>query len=322
MRSHLLWHVCLSAGLALTFALRANGCDLCAIYAASEARGEIGRGPFAGLAEQFTAFGTMQVDGREVSNPAGQYLDSSISQLFAGYNFNNQFGLQLNVPFIARFYQRPQPLGGIEKGNVAGLGDASLLGTFVPYRKMSTDMTVDWTLVGGLKFPTGSASRLQEEFNEPVNPFGPPSGIHGHDLALGSGSYDGIVGTGLFSRYHRLFGTANLQYAIRSTGAFDYRYANDLTWAAGPGYYFLLEDDYTLGLQVVLSGEYKGLDTFQGTTAEDTAMTAVYLGPQVSFTWGSNLAAYLAADLPVVRENTGLQIVPDYRVRAGLTWHF
>jgi hypothetical protein len=77
-----------------------------------------------------------------------------------------------------------------------------------------------------------------------------------------------------------------------------------------------------LSLQAVVSGEYKGKDTFQGESADDTGVTAVYLGPQLNFTWGGSLAAYLGADLPVSIDNTSLQTVPDYRIRGGLTWHF
>src|SRR6266404_4865552 len=118
----------------------ALACDLCAIYAASQARGEAGRGLFAGVAEQYTHFGTVQVDGHEVSNPSGQYLDSSISQLFAGYNFNEQFGWQFNLPVIYRTFNRPDGAGGIERGTESGLGDISLLATFVPYRKLTENL--------------------------------------------------------------------------------------------------------------------------------------------------------------------------------------
>src|SRR4051794_16042114 len=96
-------------------------CDLCAIYSASQARGEVGQGPFAGVAEQFTHFGTVQVDGHEVANPSGQYLNSSISQLFAGYNFNERFGLQFNLPVIYRSFKRPDDLGGIDRGTESGI---------------------------------------------------------------------------------------------------------------------------------------------------------------------------------------------------------
>jgi len=264
----------------------------------------------------------VQVDGHEVPNPSGQYLDSSISQVYAGYNFNAQFGLQFNLPVIYRSFERPDGAGGMDRGSESGIGDVSLLATFVPYRKLSENFTFNWSVLGGVKFPTGSTDRLKEEFTEIEDPVGPPSGIHGHDLTLGTGSYDGIIGSGVFTRWRRGLFSANLQYAIRSKGDFDYRFANDLTWSGGPGYYLALGHRYTLALQVVVSGEHKNHDTFQGQSAEDTALTAVYLGPQLSFTWGGNLAAYLAADIPVSMQNTSLQTVPDYRIRGGFTWRF
>ena len=312
----------ISAILAGVIAQPVFSCDLCAIYSASQARGELGHGPFAGVAEQFTHFGTVQVDSEKVPNPSGQYMDSSISQVYAGYNFNEWLGVQFNLPVIYRSFKRPNGLGGIDTGTESGIGDVSLLGTVVPFRKMSENFAFNWTLLGGVKFPTGSTDRIKEEFNEIEEPIGPPSGIHGHDLTLGSGSYDGIVGTSVFCRWHRWFLNVGVQYAIRSTGDFDYRFANDLTWGGGPGYVLLLQDEYTLSLQAVVSGEYKGKDTFQGEPAEDTGVTSVYLGPQLNLTWGDHLAAYLAADLPVSINNTSLQTVPDYRIRAGMTWHF
>jgi hypothetical protein len=310
------------AVLAGACAQQSFACDLCAIYAASEARGELGHGVYAGVAEQFTYFGTVQEDGERVSNPSGQYMNSSISQVFAGYNFNDWLGVQFNLPVIYRGYKRPDGMGGIETGSEAGIGDISLLGTLTPYQKLADDFAFNWNILAGVKFPTGNTDRLAEEFNEVVEPVGPPSGIHGHDLTLGSGSYDGIVGTGIYTRWKRLFLTASTQYAIRSTGDFDYRFANDLTWFGGPGYYMALNHDYTLALQVVVSGEHKSTDTFQGETAEDTGVTSVYLGPQISFTWRSHLSAQIGADIPVSIDNTALQTVPDYRIRAAFTWHF
>src|SRR4051794_12150654 len=181
-----------------------SACDLCAIYAANQARGDIGNGFFGGVAEQFSHFGTVQVDGHKVSNPTGQYLDSSISQVFAGYNFNDRFSLQLNVPLIYRSFKRPEG-EAIDRGTESGLGDISLLGSFVPYHHDGVDTTFSWTLLGGVKFPTGSTDRIKEEFNENDDPNAPPSGIHGHDLTLGTGSYDGIVGTSIYGRWKRGF---------------------------------------------------------------------------------------------------------------------
>jgi hypothetical protein len=308
-----------------------TACDLCSVYSAAQARGDIGKGFFAGVAEQFTHFGTLQEDGRKIPNPAGQYLDSSISQLFAGYNFSERFGLQLNLPIVGRWYQRPDDAGNIERGSVSGIGDIALLGHFQAYRYETKQRTFSWTLLGGIKFPSGSTSRLHEEVDELNAPEPseeeetsslPESGVHGHDLTLGSGSIDGIVGTGLFARWNRFFFNANVQYAIRTKGDFDYEFANDLTWFGGPGAYLVLHDKYTVALQLAVTGEDKGLDTFMGMKAEDTGITSVYLGPQVAVSWKDKLSAEFGLDLPVLQNNTSLQSVPDYRVRAGLTWHF
>jgi len=303
------------------FAASVHACDLCAVYSATQAHGEIGKGFFGGAAEQFTHFGTLQEEGREVSNEIGQYLDSSISQLYAGYNLNDRIGLQFNLPVIYRAFKRPEDFT-IDRGTVSGLGDVSLLANLNAWRHEAKKFTVTWSVTGGVKFPTGNSHRLKEEFNEVEVPGAPESGIHGHDLALGSGSYDGIVGTAIFLRYQRVFLAANTQYAIRSTGDFDYRYANDLTWSGGPGVYLLIEDNSTLSAQVVVSGEYKTRDRFQGSAAEDTGITAVYLGPQITFTWTEKFSAEIGADLPVSIANTALQIVPDYRIRAGITYRF
>jgi len=214
--------------LAGVVAAPAMACDLCSVYSAMQARGEIEKGFTLGVAEQFTHYGTLQKDGHKWPNYLDQHLDSAISQVFAGYNFTDRFGVQVNVPIIYRSFQRADDSGGIERGRESGVGDVSFVANFLAYRKATKKLTLAWTVHGGVKIPTGSSDRLQEEVDElPPQPGATESGIHGHDLALGSGSVDGIVGTGVFARRQRVFLSANAQYAIRTKGDFDYRYAND-----------------------------------------------------------------------------------------------
>jgi hypothetical protein len=113
-----------------------------------------------------------------------------------------------------------------------------------------------------------------------------------------------------------------VSYSIRSCGDFGYRYANDLMWNGGPGFFFVLNESWTASLQFVVSGEHKGLDRFRGEDAEDTGITAVYVGPQLNFTWSDKFSAQAAVDIPLLLDNTALQAVPDYRVRAAFTWRF
>ncbi len=286
------------------------GCDLCAVYSATQAQAGIGRGLFGGVAEQFTHFGTLQEEGREVAGQ-GQYIDSSVAQVFAGYNFSDRFGVQLNLPVIYRPYG-----SATMHGTESGIRDLSVVGTFTAYRELTMDFNFTWTVMGGVKFPTGDSSRL----GTPDAAL--PEGIGGHDLALGSGSYDGLVGSGMAVRWRRVFGTASLQYAIRREGDFGHQYANDLTWLGGPGAYLALEDRYTVSLQLMVSGETKGRDTFSGVKDPDSAETLVYVGPQLNVTWGSRLSVLAGVDVPVSRYNSGTQVMPEYRVRAAVSWRF
>ncbi len=335
----------------------ARGCDLCPIYTPTDAiyttteEREDRPGLRLGMAEQFTAFRTLKLNSHTAPNPAGERLNSSITQLVAGYNFHPRFGVQLNLPIIARWFRRVTE-EGVEDGDVSGVGDLSLLGVGKPFSWTHGEAIAHLTLIGGLKLPSGNSNALREEIEEhppsasarggwtsnavrvpvpghlhPHHEEGPPSGIHGHDLALGSGSVDGIVGAQIFASWHQAFATGSVQYVIRGTGSFDYRYANDLLFSLGPGAYVLTGSDwlgapYTVRAQVLLGGETKGNDSLDGEAVTDSSVTALYLGPMFGFGWGVHLGAELGAEFPVLQHNTGLQIMPDYRLRGGFSWRF
>jgi hypothetical protein len=175
--------------------------------------------------------------------------------------------------------------------------------------------------MGGVKFPTGNTDRLKEEFDEVETPGAPESGIHGHDLTLGTGSFDGILGGQISLRYLRFFFAADTQFTWRSEGAHQYHFANDIPWSGGPGFYAVRNERALLGFQVAVSGEHKGLDRFRGKPAADTGITSVFLGPRVIAAIG-RLSGEIGAELPVSIDNTALQVVPDYRLRASVTVRF
>lgn len=329
--------VALSTLALLTFAAArpSAACDICAIYTATDLlQGRTGLR--LGFAEQYTQYATEQLDGEEVANPFGEHLYSSNTQLFVGYQFMRRFGLQLNVPILVKSWRRVLDDGDIQESTRGGIGDISLLANVLAYDEMWENAVLRFSVFGGLKFPTGNADFLSEELEEDEGGEEPArvkhggedhgetyaSGVHGHDLAFGSGSVDGIVGGEMYWSWHRFFVTSALQYKATTEGSFDYQFANDLTWLGGPGYYAMLTDDYSLSLAADLSGETKGFDTQKGVSLDDTRITALYVGPAFAFTWGSQASAELAADLPVVQNNTALQIVPDFRLRAALVWRF
>jgi len=343
---------CLRLFLVLSFvaivAIPSDACDLCGCYTPQlEAMPGMETAPspswlaglYGAVGEQFTRFATIQIDGREVANPTGQSENSSITQLVAGYSINSRFALQIGVPLIYREFKRPAGFA-IDRGTVSGLGDVSLLLRTVlfhyasPGRRtfqfedktpvaidLEPDFTASAILLTGIKFPTGDSSRLEEEFHEIEIPGAPESVIHGHDLTLGTGSYDGIFGEQTSLRYKNVFFETNVQFTLRGDGAHQYHFANDLVWNAGPGYYFVRRRDMIVGLQFVASGEYKDVDRFRGKKAEDTGITSVFLGPRIVVSRG-RFSAEVAAEIPVLIDNTALQVVPDYRLRGAISFHF
>ena len=248
--------------------------------------------------------------------------------------------MQVNVPLIYRSFARPEGFT-IDHGTESGLGDVSLLGKLVLWHYASEgrrevtfddpknprmvthepDFTFSGLFLGGVKFPTGGTSRIKEEFNETEIEGAPESGIHGHDLTLGTGSYDAIMGGQTSLRYKNFFFESDLQFTLRGDGLHQYHFANDLSWSAGPGYYFVRRPDALVGLQAVVSGEYKDVDRFRGDAAEDTGITAVFAGPRVVASFG-RWSAEVEAGIPVSIENTAFQVVADYRLTGALAFRF
>lgn len=330
----------------------ASACDLCACDIPL-IRLENRHGWHVGASEQYTSYESLRLDGRNIHNPSGQYFHSSITQILLGYDFNNRFGVQLNVPIIARTYRRVEE-GRVENGSVSGLGDISLVAHFTPVRIERGDFLFTARLLGGIKFPTGDSDRLKEEAAHAHEPAEEeevahdvheeaegaehgheeeahaaeahadeePSGVHGHDLALGTGSVDGIFGADMHLQWKRLFLDAGVQVAVRGQGRHDYDYADDLSWHAGLGAVVFKGKELSVALEARFAGESKGEDKFRGQRLDDTAATNVYFGPHAVLTWQDRLSVDAGFGFPIRRENSGVQSAPDLRFQAAVNWQF
>jgi len=296
-------------------------CDLCAIYNANGARGEGTKGFALTLAEQFTHSGTLQHNGSEVADPFHQYRDSSITSLILSYNVHPRFGLTLNLPYIHRAFRRVEE-GEIDEGTESGVGDMALLARFAALSKVEHDYSYSLSFLAGVEFPTGDSSRLKEEVDEEETPGAPPSGVHGNDLSLGSGSFDGIVGATGNVRWRRVFFTTDAQYFIRTRGDFGYRFGNELSISGGPGVYVWFDEDKTLAVQAAFSYESKARDRVNGVKRDDGIVMAWYASPGLVFTFGEHFSATANVDIPIRIANRSFQSVPDYRVRGGITYSF
>jgi hypothetical protein len=333
-------------------------CDLCSIYVAQQQQ-SFGDGAFnIGVAEQFTSFGELQINGDRVDNSVNQYLKSSTTQILTRYDFNRDLALQGNIPLISRSYRRLSEDGEGEKGSLSGLGDVSLNVLYSPLHFENEESFFRLVLQAGLKMPTGDSDKLAEEdhshhheddlMNHPKEEHHHeveseshvhslrmrslnfrhssssdiPDVVHSHSLALGSGSWDGVFGTNFFGRCGKAILSGNLQYIYRTEGSFDYEFADDFLWEFGAGSYVYIDDVSSVTLRANLSGEVKGMDSASGVRQNDSGITSLFAGPELNVAFGRSLFAITALDLPVFVDNTGSALVADYRLRFAAVVRF
>lgn len=335
--------VFLGLGVWLVAASWARACDLCAIYSADSARGERNAGWVITLSESFISYHTVLLNDDEVSGHNLDYRDSSVTHLVPGYNFTPRLGLNLNVPLVYHHFKRTDlqysltdpPVLRTERGSEFGLGDLSLIGRWTAFEKWGMEGGFAINVLGGVKFPTGDTDRIEDEVEQsqifeallppgtPHDPFGHSlSGVHQHDLSPGSGSFDGIFGLTMSSRWDRYFFNAQFQYYLRTEGESGLRYGDEVMVTGGPGAYLLLADSYTLNLQANAGYDSKARDQLDGRVSNRTGSTAWYLGPQIGLTLGGQFSSVAGVDIPLHITANGLQNVPDYRAHASFVWRF
>jgi hypothetical protein len=146
--------------------------------------------------------------------------------------------------------------------------------------------------------------------------------VHQHDLSPGSGSFDGVFGVTLNSRWDRWLFNAQFQYFLRTEGESSFQYGDDLLISGGPGRYLFSKDNQSVSLQCIATYETMARDRLLGQTSDRTGSSIWYVGPQINLTAGSHFSANVGADFPVHITENGFQAVPDYRIRGGISWRF
>jgi hypothetical protein len=223
----------------------------------------------------------------------------------------------------------------VERGAESGVGDMTINALYSPYTYQGQGSFFRVTVQGGIKMPTGDSERLAEELEHPEGGISEPGheiheeheeigplAVHGHDLALGSGSWDLIGGANFFGQYDLWIAAGSVQYTYRTEGDYDYRYADLLIWDLGVGRYLYVSEEGTVAFRMNLLGEAKGMDQMNGSEVVDTGITSMFYGPEVNFTVGEKFFGLLALDLPAFVDNTGTMLVQDYRFRMAVMYRF
>jgi hypothetical protein len=273
-----------------------------------------------GVSEQFSTF-TVRGENelRTTETDLELIRNLSVTQFTAAYNVSSQVAFQINAPLMVRNYEHFERFAKV-RDTEAGLGDMSFLGTYSPYSWSDVESRVFVAGFGGVKAPTGdtgSLTRIVSEDGDSAN-----TQIQGRGLTLGTGSVDVPLGLVAYGRSGRLQIFSSAQYTIRTEGAADYRFADDLSWSAAPGWLFILGEEKSIAASLVVSGENKGGDHVNGEFLPKTAVNNVYMGPEVFYSVTDRLSILLGVDLPLSVDVGGAAVKPETRSRVMISFAF
>jgi hypothetical protein len=275
---------------------------------------------------------TLAVDGRTVGDPADQRLDTAVAQLMVAWRFTPTWSARVYLPFIHRRWE----VSGVS-GWYQGNGDAVVEGMATRQARRDARHFAVGNLFAGLKLPTGNSDRLADEQHDAasadaggghshggdaVSADGLHDALHPHDLALGSGSWDPIVGASGFLRWGRFYLTGHGQYVLRTEGDHGYRYGSGGMFGGGPGAFLIDRAAGTLGLHLNVSGELNERDHHRGVLVEDSGMREITAGPDLTFSWRNRVTGEIGVELPVWRDSPGTHLATNLRGHAGVSVRF
>jgi hypothetical protein len=302
-------------------------CDPCGVHGAVQVPGVMNALRTTGLQprvwtlgvnEQFSSFRVRDENDLRTTNTDLELIRNlSVTQLSLAYNISSQLAVQVNAPLVVRNYDHFERFSKV-RDTEAGLGDSSMVGTYSPYSHSDLDQRFFVAGVAGIKAPTGDTGSLARVVDDTSGQAS--TRIQGRGLTLGTGSVDVPLGVVAYGRMNRVQVFAGAQYTIRTEGAADYTFANDLTWSISPGWLFVLGEDQNLSCSLVFSGEDKGSDRVAGEVLPRTTMHNLYLGPELFYSLNSELSVLAGLDLPIARDVGGAAVEPELRARLTISW--
>jgi len=213
------------------------------------------------------------------------------------YGVTRNLTLTLQIPY--RFRDAEGPTGNRASN---GFGDISTRGKFRIYHWAEIGLQRHVSLVGGVKFPTGSTSG---------------------SVALGSGSTDFLVGGAASQDGRRYYAWTSLVYRINTEGWQGRTNGNLLQASVAGGVRPYLPEFYDpdLLLLVELNSQFRQRDTGKISDRQNTGGNSLFISPGFWLTY-RNWALKGGVQIPVLQDLNGRQPELDYRALLAVEYHF
>jgi hypothetical protein len=325
--------------LATLLVVRTEACETCAVYSPPELRNLLsGEHDYNAKLNWFTRYSKLDVrlNGTSEEPNMGEEIDSYINQLSLEYVVTPKLKAQISVPYLHRDFKRLQD-DVLVSDDESGIGDISVLGKYRICKTEKNDTSFMVTLLAGIKTPTGDSDRLGEadhheepgsahghDAEESTGPGGESEGhaesaISGHDVALGSGSWDVFGGIKAEWAANNWLADLMAQYYLRTEGDFNYELADDLYVSADVGRILVQESDFAMSLRGGILGEFRDADKQNGVKINHTALDSWYAIVTAAAAWQAFIGE-LGVDFALDQDSGDATLVPDerFRISAGV----
>lgn len=248
---------------------------------------------------------------------------TSYFTLTAGYNFNADWGVHAQIPWVDRSHSTfgtpglgvpgtpwdgssIVPGSGAYDSRTSSLGDIKIIGNYQGFTQRR-----NFGVLFGVKLPTGSYDLTGTS----TDPAAPGGAAIDRGLEPGTGTTDGLLGA---------FYTDNLGMRwgyfaqVLGQSAFyfrdGYKPGDAISATVGMRY---------VGLQAVLPQlqlNFRAADRDSGINADvyDTGGTLLYVSPGIDVPLGVHLSLYAFLQVPVYQNLNGVQLAPRYTTSFGV----
>jgi hypothetical protein len=268
----------------------------------------------------------MLTGSSKTPNGADEKVATTLVNLFYSRTLVEGLTLDLYLPFMSRAYTE-RPNYTYDSGRDSGLGDINLVTTWQLFRGEKDLKMVDWRLRAGVKLPTADASSLSDypagmPTPHPSDPPYPTSAIYPYDRAVGSGSFDWIIGSSYVVRYEDFIGLLDGQFIGRTEGDNSLTFGDTVTARAAPGYIFSNAHGNEFSALLEAAYRYDASIDYQGQNVINSGQTSFFIGPKLMARFQETTVASVGVALPVYHTVDGTQLASDYQIIASIMCGF
>lgn len=284
-----------------------NNCDFCL---ASQGISPLEAGSSGVRVDlRYLRVGNVYRDGSKVDNAENELETHLTQQYSVYYSLSSRVTISGVVPVAKRHSEISSDNGTTITGDQFGLADVSLLLRYKPFVLHGMESTTIVSAAAGVKLPTGKTGGRDSEGDL----------LDAH-IQLGTGSTDALAGVSGFYSEGRTAFIGNLLGAITSKGAHGHQFGNSLNYDASMRYN-LNPDEYESAqffATVSITGEWRGMESQDGVTDENSGGNVTYLAPGVQILFTPEITFEGQFQYPIVHGLHGEQLGEDFRLATGI----